>query len=85
MTPSEKKTIIKTRIEIPFADAVQRKASERGMTMSDTIREALSLWLDDAHLERENTRQEAFDDFRKMLLNDKAMSAAWEVLKRGGE
>ena len=85
MATDEKKTIIKTRIEIPFADAVQRKANAKGMTMSDTIREALSLWLNDAHIENQNARENHFDEFRKMLMSDKAMDAAWEVLKRGGQ
>ena len=69
--------MLNTRIAVNFYVKLQKVCEERNMTSSEAVREALSQWMEGSH------KQDTLEEFRKMLMNQRAMDAAWAVLKRG--
>ena len=80
MTPENRPTkMLNTRIEMGFFIEFQAACEERNMNASEAVREALSLWMNDT------TKADAMEAFRTVLNNDKAMNAAWAVLRGDSE
>ena len=69
--------MLNTRITADFYVKLQTVCGERNMTPSEAVREAISQWMEGSH------KQDTLEEFRKMLMNQRAMDAAWAVLKRG--
>jgi len=69
--------MLNTRITADFYVKFQKVCEERKMTSSEAVREALSQWMEGSR------KQDTLAEFRKVLMDDKAMNAAWAVLKRG--
>lgn len=80
MPAKEQTKMLNTRLENSFFIEFKTACDNRGMTASEAVRDALKLWMNEG-----GAPTDAMEELRALLNSDRAMNAAWAVLKRGGQ